>query len=216
MKKSTRSYNSTFREQRALETRRQIADAAKALFISKGYELTTIEQIAENAHVAVPTVYSVFGSKKEIIKDLVSQVRFGPFIQEFHQRSQMKMTSLDRVRLIARFVRNVNEASADVNQLFRLGKVSAPEIVEIDRERNALRFESQKKGIQHLADEGALKPQLSFQKARDILWSLTSPDLYHLFTAERKWTPEEFESWLTETLASQLLGEGFRRRSVQH
>jgi AcrR family transcriptional regulator len=173
MKKSTaRPYNSASRQQKALETRQNIANAAKSLFTRNGYDSTTIEQIADAAQVAVPTVYSVFGSKNQIVKELVSQIRFGPFLQEFAHRAKMKMPAVDRVKLIAQFVRNVNEASAEVDQLFRLGRVSAPEIVEIDHERNALRYESQKKGIQKLVDEKALKSDLTFQKARDILTNL--------------------------------------------
>ncbi|MCX6123966.1 MAG: hypothetical protein NTV34_04350, partial [Proteobacteria bacterium] len=102
-------------------------------------------------------------------------------------------------------VRNVNDTSAEVSQIFLLGKVSLPDIVKIEKERAALRYESQKKGIQQLVKDDALKPELQFEKARDILWSLTSPELFHLLTAERKWTSGEYESWLAESLANQLL-----------
>lgn len=207
----TRSYHSVTREQQASETRRRITEAARVLFIEKGYDFTTITEIAARAGVAVPTVYSVFGSKLEIVKEIVTQVRFSPFMEEFAKRTRMNLRPLDRIKLIANFVRNVNEAGSTVNQLLKVGRISEPDIVAIEKERSLSRYHSQKLGIQSLQAQEALKSDLSFDMARDILWSLTSPDIYHLLVTERHWTPSQFEKWLAETLADQLLSAKFRR-----
>jgi hypothetical protein len=41
--------------------------------------------------------------------------------------------------------------------------------------------------------------------ARDILWTLTSPDIYRNLVVERRWGPQRYEDWLGDTLVSALL-----------
>ncbi|MCD5994832.1 TetR/AcrR family transcriptional regulator [Pseudomonas sp. CDFA 602] len=58
--------------ERQKEMRRQaIAKAAVELFESQGFENTTIERIAQVAGVSAPTVFKYFGSKQEIILEML-------------------------------------------------------------------------------------------------------------------------------------------------
>lgn len=58
--------------ERQKEARRQaISQAAVELFRLQGYVATTVEQIAERAGVSPPTVFNYFGSKQEILIDLL-------------------------------------------------------------------------------------------------------------------------------------------------
>lgn len=60
--------------ERQKELRRQaIAESAVALFKSQGYGNTTVEQIARQAGVSVPTVFKYFGSKQEIILEMLKE-----------------------------------------------------------------------------------------------------------------------------------------------
>src|SRR6266508_6740329 len=59
------------REQKARATRSAVLGAAKKLFIAEGYGATTIQAIADEADVAVQTVYAVFGNKRSILAELV-------------------------------------------------------------------------------------------------------------------------------------------------
>lgn len=57
---------------RQKEMRRQaIMDAALALFEKQGFQATTVEQIAADAAVSAPTVFNYFGTKQQIIIDLL-------------------------------------------------------------------------------------------------------------------------------------------------
>ena len=58
-------------EAQARDTRRSILDAALELFVATGYSATTIQGIAERAGVAVQTVYAVFGTKRELLRELI-------------------------------------------------------------------------------------------------------------------------------------------------
>src|SRR6266540_1221836 len=57
----------TPRRPKAQATRRRILDAARGLFVERGYVATTIEAIAAEAGVAVPTVYLAFGTKRGLL-----------------------------------------------------------------------------------------------------------------------------------------------------
>jgi len=66
-----RSYSSAKREAQARDTRRSILDAALELFVASGYSATSIQRIAERAGVAVQTVYAVFGTKRDLLRELI-------------------------------------------------------------------------------------------------------------------------------------------------
>ena len=64
---------STYRQAQAAATRERIAEAARRLFGVAGYGSTSIEAIAADAGVAVRTVYSAFGTKREILSLICEQ-----------------------------------------------------------------------------------------------------------------------------------------------
>ena len=65
------------RAARTRATRRRIVDAAAELFIERGYGVTTLEQIAARAGVAVQTVYFHFGNKRTVLKEAVDVAAVG-------------------------------------------------------------------------------------------------------------------------------------------
>jgi len=54
------------REREKLQRRETITNAAKGLFYEKGYQITTMEEIAAAAEVSKGTLYLYFGSKDEL------------------------------------------------------------------------------------------------------------------------------------------------------
>ena len=55
------------REKKAARTRQQIVDAALDLFIQRGFDQTTMEEIAERAEIGSSTLYRYFPSKDQVI-----------------------------------------------------------------------------------------------------------------------------------------------------
>src|SRR4051794_35215504 len=69
--KPRRRYSSPLRAAQAGRTRAQVVAAAAACFEESGWAGTTVAAIAERAGVAVETVYSGSGSKKELLRQVV-------------------------------------------------------------------------------------------------------------------------------------------------
>jgi AcrR family transcriptional regulator len=72
-----RRYRSSLRARQAADTRSQVLAAATELFERSGWAGTTVAAIAKQAGVAVETVYSGFGSKKELLRRAVGMAVVG-------------------------------------------------------------------------------------------------------------------------------------------
>lgn len=62
---------SGLRERQREKRRKAIVQAAVGLFASQGYQRTTVEQIAMSAEVAATTVFNYFGTKQQIVLDII-------------------------------------------------------------------------------------------------------------------------------------------------
>ncbi len=60
---------------------------------------------------------------------------------------------------------------------------------------------------QSLADKRALKPDLTDERATDILWAMGSAEMYRMLVVDRGWSPSEYQQWLVTTLIDSLLSK---------
>jgi TetR/AcrR family transcriptional regulator len=61
-------------DRRKLRTAAAILDAAESLFLDRGYQATTVEQLAERADVALGSLYGHFGGKEGVYAALIDRV----------------------------------------------------------------------------------------------------------------------------------------------
>lgn len=70
---NTKTHEGSRSERRKARTATAIRDAAERLFISRGYSATTMEDLAEEADVAVGSIYAHFGSKEGVYGALIDR-----------------------------------------------------------------------------------------------------------------------------------------------
>ena len=68
--KAKRRYDSPRRREQAAATRREILGAAQRLFEQDGFAATTMAAIADEAGVALKTVYIAFATKSGVLRAL--------------------------------------------------------------------------------------------------------------------------------------------------
>lgn len=209
--KTKRRYDSTRRKAQARATRRQIVEAARELFNERGYAGTTMDAIAQQAGVAVETIYASFGNKRAVLKRLVDVSLVGddqeiPLLNR--PGPQAVMRERDQHRQVRMFAHDISEIMGRVAVLFEVMRTAAktePEIAELLQEMLENRLAGMRVFIQSLVANGPLREGLTESEAAESVWALTSAEIYRLLTEDRQWPAEEYEHWLGDTLTRLLL-----------
>jgi AcrR family transcriptional regulator len=200
-----RAYDSTKRRAAAKETRSRIAESARRLFARNGYGATSIEAIARDARVAVPTFYATYGSKRALLFALLDAADAQADVAGL--LSALRNAAADPSRqllLVVSFVRRFYEQAADLVEVARGAGSTEPDLVALWKEGEGRRLRGQSPLVRAWANAGVLRDGLSERDALDILWSLTGADNYRLFVVERGWTPTKYQAWLMGSLETLL------------
>jgi AcrR family transcriptional regulator len=194
---------STHRQRQALATRNMIVAAAQALFLEQGYICTTIEVIAERAGVATSTVYSVFGSKRGILRAIRDAWHERTHIREVLKTSQASDKPGERIDQLAEATRKQWEMGAEVTAIYTGAAAADPHAAAELREALIGRRE----GMQNFARslEPHLRKGLDAVHAASILQALCLPEVFDELVRQFGWSIEEYQVWLAATLKQQLL-----------
>ena len=208
-KRLTRPYHSTRRQEAARLTRQVIAQAALELFNQRGYNGASIDAIAEAAAVAPETIYATFGSKRELLHYLLDVTLGGdeaPVRVIDRPEMQEVLNETDVQRLIRGFssgIYQIMERAAPVFTILSEAAKTEPELAALVSRVRTERWENMGKvarTISRLATLRVTEPQ-----ATDILWALTSAELFSLLTGVRHWDREQYVTWLQDSLNRQLI-----------
>lgn len=189
----------SLRTERAEVTRRRIAEAARRLFAARGYGATTLQAVADDAGVAVQTVYAVYGSKRGILAELRDSVFRQPEAGALFQEALREANPRQKIELFARSIRHRWEYGHDIvavhEQAGRTDQSVHKEALKVIAVR--------RNGISRLAQSfgSAVDPA----RAPAILDALTLPEVYRELVEIGGWTPDQYEEWLARTLRQQLL-----------
>ena len=200
-----RPYHARVRPRQAEETRRRILEAARELFESRGYAVTTLESIAEIADVSPKTIAAVFGSKGALLAEVINPEAFSTPVQRLIEEVRATEDPSRRLSLVAQISRQAYQQVASSLELLRTAGAVAPELADLAQQVEARRRQNQARLMASLHEQGVLRPDLSLEEATDVLWALTSYDLYRMLVVEQRWQPERYETWLAQLLVQHLL-----------
>jgi hypothetical protein len=80
-----------------------------------------------------------------------------------------------------------------------------PEAAEQWRTSQGQRYADHSSLAGILEAKNALRRGMTVEQAADIIFTLASPEVYLLLTAERGWRPAQWQHWLTDTIARAIL-----------
>lgn len=200
-----RPYRSRVRQRQAEETRRRILAATRELFASRGYAGTTLEAIAEIAEVSPKTVAAVFGSKRALLAEVINPDAFSTHVQLLLEELRATPDPSRRLLLVAQITRQAYEPLVSELKLLRTAGAVAPELVDLAQQIEARRRQNQARLIACLHEQRVLRPGLLLEEATDVLWTLTSYDVYRMLVVEQRWEAAHYEMWLAQLLIEHLL-----------
>ena len=213
-RKSGRTYESPHRERQAAATRESIIDAARRLFVERGYAAATVDAIAEEAGVAVPTLYTTFGGKRAILWALLEAMAADVGVPHRYEQILGEPEPVRRLQLLVRIQCDFMRRHGDLLEALRTAAAVDPEAAAAWREGGNRRHDDCKLVAHSLARDGVLRAGLSEEEAADVLWFLAGPDTYRQLAVERGWTSERYEPWLAQALAALLLRQSRAGRSA--
>ncbi len=196
------------RRERARVTRERILAVAYQLFATRGYQATTMPDIATAAGVAVQTVYFVFHTKATLLEQVYAAAVLGaeqirPIDSEWYRRA---VTEPNLNRSLATMLTGVLSVAARLAPLAAtMETIDDAEVRAVRTEKEALRRHLHRSYVEHLKKSRALRGDLTVDAATDLFLGLCSPMLFHEMTVRLRWPAQRWESSLYDLLHHALL-----------
>ena len=200
------------REQRALQTRARITDAALRLFCERGYVATSVEAIAAEAAVAPATVYQAFGTKQAVLARALDASITGdgqpvPLLErDWVAAARRHRGARGRLVAVVRGAAQVAAQTAALKEVMRDAAATDSAVRELIREDHDRRRVTQRALVEVAVGEHDLRRGMTLDKAADAFFLLMNSDTYRLATEVLGWSADDWQQWLVETLTHELLG----------
>jgi AcrR family transcriptional regulator len=189
----------------ALQTRADILRAARRLFAERGYAATSVNDIAEEASVAVQTIYARLGSKRGIVMALVDLIDEEAGVPEAAAAIATATTPEDVLRTQNRLTRDLQERCGDIVGALIAAAAIEPEVEPavaegLGRHRDGARFT-----IDRIAELGGLRHDLPPDHAVALLSAATAHDAWYELVYAHRLSWDEAEQTLNHALTRAIL-----------
>ena|SRR5688572_17413338 len=206
-----RRYESPRRDAQAAQTRQVIIEAARQMFEAAGYNATSVPAIADEAGVALKTVYLAFDSKARLLR-AVWEARLGaqeetiPVLERAWFREVAATPDpISKLALVAAQSRRVKSRTGSLLEVIRVAAPTDAEIATLWEDIESKLLRVQRAVIDQLRHSGHLSSAMTAKDAADVMWTLNHPDVWQLLVAKRRWTPSRYEKWLADAFRLHLL-----------
>lgn len=197
MKPSTPSPRKV-RDQHSDLIRESILSAARRLFLQRGYSGTGMRDLAEEAGVAVQTIYSTFGAKSRVLLALLEAVAKDDEASRARQAIATANDPDDLAAAIARMHRYFFEHYGDIMRIVRVGAATDTDVSAAHEEGVRMRRRGLQMACRRLIDIGVLS-QRDLDYVALHVEALVLPEVYDL-ASEQGWSPDQYEKWLGDCL----------------
>lgn len=202
-----RRYDATRRREQARQLRVAVVDAARVLFVERGFVATTIGEIADEAGVSQQLVYAAFGSKRGLLAKVLDWTVAGddepvpmaerPTIVAI----RAEPTVVGKCALHARHIRLLAPRIAPTLQMLRAAADADPDARAILGKSEGQRRTGTGLLVGELRGAGALRADMTDDQIADALWALAPDVVWTALVTRRGWSADEFELWYAGQVA---------------
>lgn len=212
MSESKRSYDARRRRERAEQerhvTRSRVLEAARTLFLERGYVATTVAGIARQAGVALQSVYKVGTSKADLLHQ-VRDIAVAGDDQQVMLLDRPEWVALRAETDPAHLVRTL--AAMIATTMERLGPVwvAYREAAAVDAKAAANLLIAHQRRQHTFTNVISALPEHrlrhSAEQSTETAWAVASPEVYLLLRSVLNWDADRYAEWLSRTLTDVLL-----------
>ena len=207
-----RPYDARRRHERAEEerraTRRRVVDAARELFLTRGYVATTMADIAREAGVALQSVYTAGRSKADLLH-LVTDLAVAGDDQDVMLVDRPDFVAVAaesdpvrQVQMLASLIAATLDRLAPVWIAYREAAAVDPKAASNLVAAHRRRRETFGTMIGMVPEHRLRHPP---ERSADTMWAVGSIDVFLLLRTVLDWDPARYEEWLRDSLVDQLV-----------
>lgn len=206
-----RPYDTSRRQEQARENRRRILAAASGLFREKGYAGTAMPEVAKQAGVAVQTVYKAFANKATLLKAVFDVTVAGddedvPIAgREFIAAIQAEPDAVRKIEMYLDQLVSLAPTVFPVQLLARDAAAVDPAAAEVWAQMRQEMLMAMTYFSADLMPTGQVKPGLTADDVRDILWTYHAPAQYEMLCLERGWPQERYGRFLRDAVVAAII-----------
>jgi AcrR family transcriptional regulator len=203
-----RQYDASLRRLRAAERRQSVLDAAQQLFFTQGYAATTIASIAQSAGVSPEAIYKGFRGKPGLVRELRAQALLGLGPVPAEERSDRLRDLADPRAVVKGWAKLAGEVAPRVAPILRLVREAAvvdPTLRGLADDLDADRLRRMRANARFLSTAGHLRPGVSATQAADVLFAVSSQEMYDLLVVDRGWSTRRYTQFVATTIENALL-----------
>lgn len=187
-----------------------IVEAAAQLFLDRGYNATSISQIAGHAGVAVQTIYNSIGAKRDVLSRVLDFAAAGerapvPVPQFMRDQTEREIDPSHIVEQLVEFWQGALPRTAPVFRIIRDAAAIDPEAATLDRDRAAQRLRNYAIAARLLAQRGALRDGLTIDQAAATIFTIGHPDTYRTLVLDGNWDDQQWAAWARTALQAALI-----------
>jgi AcrR family transcriptional regulator len=202
-KRVKRPYHAPRRQEQAAETRAAVLDAARDLFVERGYAGTSIRDVATAARVGEQTVYRLFDTKavllREVLLAAVSGTPDGATATGqpgFIEQVAAAPTASERLRLIGQWsTAGYQRGSADLEMVVFSAAETDPRVRELAAQIRELRYTDTRALVTAVAGEMEPPSGMTLDDIADYIYAIWSSPVHQILVEERGWTTDKFIDW---------------------
>lgn len=206
-----RTYRSPRREEQSRRTRRQVLDAARKEFLAAGYAGTTMRAVAASAGVSVATVEQAFGTKSDLLKEVIDVAIAGDdepvaVLDRPWAAGAAATDDVDEfLAAVAATLTDAQQRSARLVVVLLEAAHADASLRPLAEDRLAQRARTAAWIADGIRTRHRLRTTIDRDSAVDTIWLLMEPVVYCRLTEDRGWTPERYRDWFADSAHRLLL-----------